>query len=158
MRPGSPDPGSVPELDRPVEHFDYLGACRLDVLVENLEVDQLRTRSHSVNSGDSRREHFLPPVRLPVSAHGGLNGLRGRLFPIHIEVILLPVCRPPLLKVMYLVRRGDTESLKRQDHGTNTNVRRCRRANVSAVRAPEHWRADIPLGSNSLKCRIQIVA
>ncbi|HEY3839754.1 MAG TPA: hypothetical protein VGL72_24450, partial [Bryobacteraceae bacterium] len=98
------------------------------------------------------------PIQLPVSTRGVLNAPRGRLSPIQVEVILLPVCRSPLLELMYLVRGGDTESLQRQDHGTNTNMRRRRWANLSTVRAPEYWRADIPLGSNLLKCRIQIVA
>jgi len=79
-----------------------------------------------------------------MDAAGVLYGLRSRLFPVQIEVVLLPVCRPPFLKVIYLVGGGDTESFQRQDHGTNTHVRRRRRANGSTARALEHWRADVP--------------
>lgn len=41
------------------------------------------------------------------------------------------MCCPAFLKVAYLVGGADTESFQRQDHGTNTHVRRRRRANVS---------------------------
>src|ERR1019366_3916261 len=40
---------SVPELDRPIDGLDHLGVCRLAVLVEDFEVDQLRTRADTVN-------------------------------------------------------------------------------------------------------------
>jgi hypothetical protein len=89
---------------------------------------------------------------------GGLTGRRSCSSAVQIKVILFSVCRPTFLKVMYFVGGGDPESGQGQDHGANTDVRRRARANVSTVPAPENRRADVPLGSNSLKHRIQILS
>src|ERR1700686_4129111 len=50
---------------------------------------------------------------------GDLSRRRGHDFAIEMKPILLPVRCPTFLKSA----RGDTESSKRQDHGTNTYMR-----------------------------------
>ena len=99
--------------------------------------------------------------RLPdlwMDATGDSAGRRGHAFAIEIKPILLPVRRPTLLESVGLPGGGDTESSRRQDHGTNTDVWVRAFANMPAPRTPEHWGTDVPLGSNSLKRRVQVIA
>jgi hypothetical protein len=59
---------------------------------------------------------------------------------------------------MYLLGGGDTESGQRQDHGSNADMGRRARADVSAVPTPENRRADIPFQSNSLKHPVKVIS
>jgi hypothetical protein len=90
-------------------------------------------------------------------ATGHLDGPRIGAFTINIKAILLSVRRPTFFKSVCLFGGGDTESSERQDHGANANVRFRAWANVPTLPAPENWRVDVSLGSNSLKHRVQIV-
>ena len=93
-----------------------------------------------------------------MSATGDLGGRRGHALAIEIKPTLLPVCCPIFLKSRCRLGGGDSESSNRQDHGANADVRLRAFANVPALRTLEDRRADVSLGPNSLKHRVQIVA
>jgi hypothetical protein len=88
----------------------------------------------------------------------GVGGWRVHAFAIQIKPILLPVCCPTFLKNICLRGGGDTESIKRQDHGSNTDVRRRALANMPAPGTRKNWGTDMPLGSKPLKRRVQVIA
>jgi hypothetical protein len=90
-------------------------------------------------------------------ATGHLDGPRSGAFTINIKAILLSVRRPTFFESVCLFGGDDTESSERQDHGANANVRFRAWTNVPTLPAPENWRVDVSLGSNSLKHRVQIV-
>src|SRR2546427_11428921 len=52
-----------------------------------------------------------------------VGGRRVHVFAMQIKPILLPVCCPSFLKSVCLLGWGDAESIKGQDHGSNTDVR-----------------------------------
>jgi len=87
-----------------------------------------------------------------------LNRRRSRPFAIQVEFILFAVSRPPLFESTYGLHGRDTESAQRQNHGSNADMGRRARANVSAVPAPENRRADITLPSKPLKHLLQLVS
>ncbi len=59
---------------------------------------------------------------------------------------------------MNLLGGRDTESSKRQYYGANANVRLRAFANMPTVRTPKNSGTDLALGSNSLKCCVQLIA
>ncbi len=93
-----------------------------------------------------------------MDATGDFAGRRGHAFSIEIKPIPLPVRRPTFLKGVRLLGGGDTESGKRQNHGANADARFRALANMPTPRTPENWGMDLPLGSNSLKHGVQVIA
>jgi len=53
---------------------------------------------------------------------------------------------------------GDAESIKRQDHGSNTDVRLRALANLPAPGTPKNRGTDVSLGSKPLQRRVQVIA
>jgi hypothetical protein len=93
-----------------------------------------------------------------VGTRGVINRWRSRPFAIQVKLILFAVRRPPFFEGMYLLGGGDTESGQRQDHGSNADMGRRARADISAVPTPENRRADIPFQPNSLKHRVKVIS
>ena len=77
-----------------------------------------------------------------------MAGRRSHALAIEIKPILRAVRRLTLFKGVCLFGRGDTESIKRQDHCTNTDVRLSGFADVPTPRTLKKWGTDLPLGSN----------
>ena len=75
-----------------------------------------------------------------------------------INPLLLPVCCPRFLKRAGLLGWSDPESSERQDHRTNADVRLRALANMPTLWAPKNCRANVPVGSNSLQHRVQVIA
>ena len=64
---------------------------------------------------------------------------------------------PCLLKGVHLRRSVDIETSDRQDDGANADMRFSAFANVAALRALENGRANLSIGTDSPKHRIEIV-
>jgi hypothetical protein len=92
----------------------------------------------------------------------GADGTRGARsndnLAIEIKPVLLPVSRPSFLDGARLRRRSDPESTKRQDHGTNADVRVCALAHLPTARTLKDRGTDVPLSSDPLKLRVQFIA
>jgi hypothetical protein len=87
-----------------------------------------------------------------------LDRRRGNASSIEIKPIPFSVLCPTFLKSVNLLGGRDTESSKRQYYGANANVRLRAFANMPTVRTPKNSGTDLALGSNSLKCCVQLIA
>src|ERR1039457_5091783 len=65
-----------------------------------------------------------------------------------VEPVLFSVRGPALFERLHLLGRRHTESAERQDHGPDGDVAFGCFANMSAPRAPDYGRTDVPLSPN----------
>ena len=92
-----------------------------------------------------------------MTASGHLGRWKPLTFAKNIESVLLPVQRPTLFKSLDLLGIGDAESYERQEHCTNADMRMCAFTNMPTMRTFKDRGANVPLGSNSLEHRVQLV-
>ena len=78
-------------------------------------------------------------------------------FAKNVEFVLLPVQRPTLFKRLGLLGADDIESYERQEHCTNADMRLPAFTNMPTMRTFKDRGANVPLGSNSLEHRVQLV-
>jgi hypothetical protein len=81
----------------------------------------------------------------------------GRL-ALKVEPVLFSVRGPTAFKRLHLLRRRHTESAERQDHGPDSDVGLGSFANMSALRAPDNRRTDVPLSPNAVQDGVKLVA
>ena len=93
-----------------------------------------------------------------MTAEGHLGRSKPLTFAKNVESVLLPVQRPTLFERLDLLGVGDAESLERQEHCTNADMRLCAFTNMPTMRTFKDPRADVPLGSNALEHRVQAIS
>src|SRR6266567_8742276 len=81
-----------------------------------------------------------------------------RHLAVTVEPVLFPVRGPALLKRLHLLGRRHTESAERQDHGPDGDVGLGGFANMSAPRAPNNGRPDVPLSPNPVQHGVKLIA
>lgn len=82
----------------------------------------------------------------------------GRLWlgvSVKIEPIQLPILGPFLLQLPGHISRSDFEARKRQDRSPDGHARFSLASYGATVRAPHHWREDVPLRPSVLQHRVQ---
>ena len=87
-----------------------------------------------------------------------LRGWRFRAFAVKIEPILPPVHRPRFLKSLDAFGVRNAESQERKQHGANADVGRRSFTDMPTPRTLHDRSPDVPLRSNLLENRVQIVA
>jgi hypothetical protein len=75
-----------------------------------------------------------------------------------VEALLFSVRGPTFFKGVYRLGGRDTEPDERQDHGPDSYMRLGAFADMSAPRAFEDGRTDVPLRTNAMQHCIELVA
>jgi len=87
-----------------------------------------------------------------------LRGWRFHTFTVKIEPIPQPVHRPRCLKSRDAFGVRNAESQERKQHGANADVWRRALTDIPTPRTLRDRSPDVPLRSNLLEHRVQIVA